>query len=311
MKTSKMALVLLVVLGTTTNSQAFIGQIIKTFMKDSYSNGHGYGLPKKVGKSEYAEEYRQNFMDQMGISSEVDELGLEQYSRNSIGLALIKRGNDDEAAFNTVLAKKEYRSLRMWRNGPNFIRALEKYTEKYGCIPKITSVSHGWASADRKGEGNGLSGNNGINGIYATNKHVPDSLGKIGTRSLEGHLADKIKEGKIQFCSSCIAQFYACNVGTKFASTFSEVTGCQTVVATGQNSPWFQSFDSEEDRQKVYEGAHYWKSAPGVWEESNTMAKKKGYDAMGTWFRSTPVKNSKGKVIDMVKENLGGQYISL
>ncbi len=312
MKKSQIALIGLLTLGVNANSQANIFDYLAgKFMKSSFSSFHGEGLPKKVGQAAVALEYRQDFMDQMGISSQVDELGLEQFTNNNIGLAMIKKGNDDEAAFNTVLAKKDYRKLIDWKNGPQFIDALEEYTEKYGCIPKITSVSHGWRSEGREGEGNGLSGDKGINGIYATGKSLPKSLGKFGTRSLEEHLAEKIEEGKIQFCGSCVAQFYACNVGAKFASTFTKVTGCQTVVATGQNSPWFQSSETAEDRQKVYKGAHYWKSAAGVWEESSSQAKKKGYDALGSWYRSTPVKDARGNVKSVVSENLGGQYISL
>ncbi len=312
MKKSHVAIMATLVLGFNANSEASLFSfVMNKFMKSSFSSFHGEGVPKKVGKSSVAVEYRKDFMDQMGIYSEVDSLGLEQYVNNNIGLALIKKGNDDEAAFNTVLAKKDYRKLEDWKNGPQFIDALEDYTEKYGCIPKITSVSHGWVSEGRTGEGNGLSGDKGINGIYATGKNLPKSLGRFGTRSLEEHLAEKIEEGKIQFCSACVAQFYACNVGAKFASTFSEVTGCQTVVATGQNSPWFQSTNTEADRQRVYRGAHYWKSAAGVWAESGTEAKKKGYDALGSWYRSTPVKNSRGQVKSIVSENLGGQYISL
>ncbi len=312
MKTSKVLLLATLTLGMNASSHAsLISFIQKKLMKASFSSFHGEGLPKKVGKKSYAVEYRKDFMDRMGIYSEVDELGLEQYSGNNIGLALIKKGNDDEAAFNTVLAQKNYRSLDEWRNGPQFLDSLEKYTEKYGCIPKITSVSHGWRSSERTGEGNGLSGNNGINGIYASSRDLPKSVGKFGTRSLDKDLAERVAEGKIQFCGSCVAQFYACNVGADFAKIFSQVSGCQTVVATGQNSPWFQSSATDEDRQRVYKGAHYWKSAAGVWEESNTEAKKKGYDALGSWYRSTPVKNSRGQVTDIISENLGGQYISL
>ena len=312
MKTSKIALLAVLTLGLNANSEASLFSfIMNRFLKDSFSKFHGEGLPKRVGQSKTALEYRKDFMDRMGIYSEVDELGIEQYYNNKIGLALIKKGNDDEAAFNTVLAKKDYRALMDWKNGPQFISALEDYTEKYGCIPKITSVSHGWTSEGRDGEGNGLTGDKGINGIYATDKALPNSLGRFGTRSLEEHLAEKINEGRIQFCGSCVAQFYACNVGAKLASTFSKVTGCQTVVATGQNSPWFQSTRTSEDRQRVYQGAHYWKSAAGVWAESKTEANKKGYDALGTWYRSTPVKNNYGRVEKIISENLGGKYISL
>lgn len=302
----------LTALVTTTAAQAsWLDVLIRGFEEDSYSKFHGEGLPKRVGQRREAIEYREDFKDRMGIYSSVDSLGLTQYSNNKIGLALIKKGNTDEAAFQTVLAQKDYRSLKKWRNGPQFLEALEDYTKENGCIPKITSVSHGWRSDERPGEGNGLSGNKGVNGIYSSNQDTPTFIARFGTRTLQKHLKQKIDQGKIEFCSACVVQFYACNVGADFASTFSQVSGCQTVVATGQNSPMFQSTANAQERQKIYSGAHYWKSAPGVWAESSSEAKKKGYDQLGTWFRSTPVKNSRGQVTGIVKENLGTQYIAL
>ena len=96
-----------------------------------------------------------------------------------------------------------------------------------------------------------------------------------------------------------------------YASSFSKVTGCQAIVATGQNSPWFQSFETPVERQSVFKGAHYWKSEAGVWAESNTEARKKGYESLGSWYRSTPIKDEFGNVTDVVSENLGSQYIAL
>ncbi len=285
--------------------------LTKRFLQDSFSTFHGEGLPKTVGKSEYGKKYRENFMATNNIYSEIDELGIEQFINNDIGLALIKRGNGDEAAFKTVLDQGNYQKAIEWKNGPEFIKVMKEYTEEYGCIPKIISLSHGWVSEGREGEGNGLTGDKGINGIFASADDLPRSLGRIGTRSLEKSLAKEIERGNIKFCNSCVAQFYACNIGAKFASSFSRVTGCQAVVATGQNSPWFQSFETPEETQSVFKGAHYWKSEAGVWAESNTMAKEKGYDALGTWYRSTPIKDLNNNVIDVVSENLGKQYISL
>lgn len=311
MKPSKFAVLALLTIGVNANSHAIFGSLVQDAMTDSYSKFHGEGLPKRVGKAAAAIEYRKDFMDRFGIYSSIDELGIQQFSNNNIGLALIKTGNDDEAAFNTVLAKKDYRSLIDWKNGKEFIEVLEDYTSRNGCIPKITSVSHGWVSSGRRGEGVGLSGKKGANGIYATERNIPSGPFKWGSRSLEKDLAEKIRSGAVQFCGSCVAQFYACNVGAQFASEFSKVTGCQTVVATGQNSPWFQSSATQADRSRVARGAHYWKSEAGDWSERQSAAEEKGYGALGSWYRSTPVKDSRGTVRQIISENLGKQYISL
>lgn len=308
---SKKALLLLSATFTLSANAGLYAFVIENFMQKVFTDTHSEGLPRKVQTAEAATEYRENFMEIMGISMEESELGIEVYKNNTKGLALIKRGNDEEPAFLNVVKNVTYNKFREWKNGPDFIEALEEYTKENGCIPKITSVSHGWRSSDRPGEGSGLSGSKGINGIFATSDDLPSSLGKMGTRSIEKDLSKAIAKGKVKFCGVCVAQFYACNISTKFAKTFSQVSGCQTVVATGQNSPHFKSFATSEDKKKVYEGAHYWSSGAGVWDERQTPQMKEAGEMMGTWFRATPLKSSTGSVVDIVEENLGSLYIAL
>lgn len=310
MKFKSALLVLTATIATTTNAGLY-SIVIENFMQKVFTETHSEGLPPKVETSAFAEEYRENFLAEMGIISSESELGIEEFQNNDKGLALIKRGNDDEAAFLNVLRNKTYNKFREWKNGPDFIKALEEYTKENGCIPKLTSVSHGWRSSERPGEGSGLSGSKGINGIFASADDLPSSIGKLGTRSLEKDLKNAITKGKVKFCSVCVAQFYSCNISTKFAKTFTQVSGCQTVVATGQNSPYFKSFENATEKKKVYAGAHYWSSGAGVWDERQTPEMKERGEMMGTWFRSTPVQNAKGEVIDIVEENLGPVYISI
>ncbi len=285
--------------------------ILERFMKDVFTSYHGEGLPKKVAVRSEAVEYRKRFINRMGIIELKNELGLTVYENNDSGLALIKKGNDDEAAFNTVLNQRDYSTLLEWKNGPSFIKALKEYTSRNGCIPKIVSVSHGWRSSERTGEGSGLSGTNGINGIYSKEGNLPSSLGRLGTRSIEKDLAEAVRSGEVQFCDYCVAQFYACNISANFAKAFAKVSGCQSVVATGQNSPYFQSSETSADRNRMYKGAHYWLSAAGVWEERQTDAMKSRGEKLGTWYRATPLKDSSGRVTKIVEENLGDLYISL
>ena len=133
--TAKLSLffMLTILINLSTNASLF-DRLSKRFLRDSFSNFHGEGLPKKVGQSIVAIAYRERFMSQNGIYSEIDKLGIEQFFNNDIGLALIKRGNGDEAAFNNVLAQKNFTSRNDWKNGPQFISVLEDYTKNYGCI---------------------------------------------------------------------------------------------------------------------------------------------------------------------------------
>lgn len=300
------------IVATSLPTQArFFDFILGDPLANIFTPKHGSDVPRLVGTKQTAIDYRETFKKEMGITSFTDELGITQYKGNDIGLALIKKNNTDEAAFITVLNQKDYTRRIEWKNGPGFIEALKKYTSQHGCIPKITSVSHGWRSTERPGEGKGLSGSSGHNGIYATQADLPEAVRKIGSRSLEKDMAAGIQAGEIKFCSTCVAQFYACNIAAKFANEFTRISGCQTVVATGLNSPMFQSFATSEDKRRVYEGAHYWQSAAGVWAERYTDAHREKGERPGSWYRSTPVKGANGEVKEIVGENLGQQYISL
>ena len=307
----KTILVATVVMSSVNTHANFFSRILGDPLANIFTSSHGAGVPKKVGAKKAALEYRAQFKKQMGITSYTDSLGLTQYQGNDIGIALIKKNNTDEAAFITVLNQKDYTERLEWKNGPGFIEALKEYTARNGCIPKVTSVSHGWRSTERPGEGKGLSGSKGHNGIYATQDDLPEAVRKLGSRSLSKDMQAGVDSGEIKFCSSCVAQFYACNIAAKFADTFSKVSGCQTVVATGLNSPMFQSLATTADKQKVYAGAHYWQSAAGVWGERHTDNQRARGERAASWYRSTPIKDASGRVKGIVSENLGQQYISL
>ncbi|EQC49420.1 hypothetical protein M899_1542 [Bacteriovorax sp. BSW11_IV] len=273
----------LIVLLITANSFASIDQI--------YSRGHGDRFPTEVSVSELAEDYLREFDESLGIQSyEEDEV--TYFSNNKKGIGLIKKTNQDEPVFRNILKGIQY--YRPWKNGKDLLKGMEEYTSRYGCIPKVTSVSHGWSS-ERPGEVHGLSGSKGYNGIYATKETRPDGLiSKLGTTDVRGDLKQKIKEGSIRFCNRCLIQFYACNISTLFAKTIAEVTGCQSVVATGKAYPHFQSNETERDRMLGITGAHYWQSGAGNWGERGKVG----------WYRATPID---GKIIE---ENIGQLYIA-
>jgi hypothetical protein len=259
---------------------------------------HGTNLPETETNLSEAETYKEEVMSL---------LGMEPYEKNEItfftnskqGLYLIKKNNRYEPAFQNVIAKASH--VANWKNGKSFIKALKKYTAANGCIPKLTSVSHGWATTTENGEVHGLSGSRGKNGIYASNATRPKGLAKLGTRTVREHLQEAINEGEVKFCDQCLIQFYACNISTLFADTLAEVSKCQTVVATGKASPYFKSVETELDKKQTYSGFHYWSSAAGIWEERGK----------GQWYRATPILNGHGEVVDMLKENIGNLYIAL
>ncbi len=300
----------LAILFTLQAEASLFDRIRARLSEDIYTSYHGEGLPLYVGKKPQAEKYRSDFMKKNGITQRKDDLGLIQFDGNDFGMTLIKDGNDDQAFLN-ILGKRNHDQSYEWRNGPQFIKVLRRYTRDYGCIGKITSLSHGWASGGRPGEGSGLSGDRGFNGLYATGGDLPRSLARAGARTLEVSLREEIEEGNIKFCNLCVAQFYSCNISAKFAKTFTEVSGCQAAVATGQNSPQFQSFETEEETRKVYEGAHYWKSAAGIWAERHSPEDRAAGRRKASWYRSTPVKGANGQVLSVIEENLGETYISL
>lgn len=262
------------------------------------TRSHGEGLPRTIGTQAQALEYREQYIRDRGIES-YEKLGLEFFQGNSKGVAMVKSTNDDEMAFVNIM--KGTQVITTWKNGNSFISTLEDYTAKYGCIPKITNVSHGWRSEEDIGEVHGLSGSKGYNGIYSTEKHRPQGLKKIGSRTLEVDLKEAVDSGRVKFCQSCMVQIYACNVSTEFADTFAKVSGCQTVVSTGQASPYFQKMDSPEQRQLTLSAFHYWFSSAALWAERGNVG----------WYRATPLKDHQGRAYELVKENLGELYLAL
>jgi hypothetical protein len=259
---------------------------------------HGEGLPTTIGTHPYAEAHRERYMSEQGIET-FERHGLTWYRGNSKGLALVKNTNTDERAFQNIMRGTQ--SIQTWRNGSDFISRLEEYTRRHGCIPKITSVSHGWRTDPDIGEIHGLSGARGYNGIYSTEDNRPKGLKQLGTRTLDRHLREAVQQGKVRFCETCIAQFYACNISTEFANVFADVSGCQTVLTTGQASPYFQKMDTEENRRLTLSAFHYWLGSAALWEERGRVG----------WYRVTPRKDNRGRTFELIKENLGPLYIAL
>lgn len=259
---------------------------------------HGEGLPISIGTNYLAEEYRDQYMRDRGIEI-YEKHGLDFFRGNSKGMAMVKSTNAKEMAFVNIM--KGTQVVTTWKNGISFISALEDYTKKYGCIPKLTNVSHGWRSEEGIGEIHGLSGSKGYNGIYSTEKNSPKGLKNIGSRTLEKDLKEAVESGRVKFCQTCLVQIYACNVSTEFANVFSQISGCQTVLSTGQASPYFQKMDTPEDKQLTLSAFHHWFSSAALWAERGRVG----------WYRVTPIKDQHGQLMELIKENLGELYIAL
>ena len=309
----------MLIYSTTANASvlSFLAKALGVY-KQSFTQKHGDGLPEAVNVDQRALNYRKSFMEQEGIYA-VEKHGATYYENNDKELALIKTGNKKEPAFLKILKDRDVIS---WKNGAAFIKKMEDYTAKNGCIPKITSASHGWKSVsalDRSlskserefvGEGHGLSGWVGLNGIFATEATSPRGLAKNGARSLDKHLQQSIDKGTVKFCSKCLIQFYACNVSTLFVDTFAKISGCQVVAATGKASPYWSTqkqVETNDDKFNRSHAFHYWSNGGGVWEER----KGDGEYFKSGWYRATPLKSYYGEVEDVVRENLGLTYIAL
>lgn len=262
----------------------------------SITDNHGEGLPTIVGESPFATQYRQDFMTKHGITT-YEKYGIIHYKNNKIGLGLIKSANRKENAFKHILNKTSKTQMK-WNSGKQLIKTLKEYSDTVKCIPKIVSASHGWASREGEGEWHGLSGRTRNNGIYASNETRPKKWGSSRTSE---DLAEEVAKGEINFCNSCIVQFYACNVSTTFAKSVAKATGCQVVLATGKASPIFTSSETELDVQKMYNGHHYWRSGAAFWKDRG----------VSSWYRVTPKKTPYNEIVEFVEENLGDTYIAL
>lgn len=264
-----------------------------------FTKKHGVGLPASETNSSQGQQYRERIKRKLNITS-YQENGLTFYNNSNKGLYLIKKANLSDNGFKNII--KDADKVRYWNNGNSFIQALKDHTKANGCIDKVTSVSHGWASKSGRGEGHGLSGSYGKNGLYATEQTRPQFLlDRLGTATVNGKLRQAVKMGEIKFCKTCLLQFYACNISTYFADVFATISQCQTVVGTGQVSPKYQSTETDLDRAKTYSAFHHWSSVAGLWEERG----------QGQWYRVTPVKDDNGKLRGLVKENIGNTYLAL
>lgn len=214
----------LLMLVTSTHAMADLRASMST-------SSHGVGLPRTVGTHPYAVAHREQFKNNHQITSYISEsTGIKHYRNGKVGLALIKNTNTDEAIFQGIIRGTQV--ISTWSSGNTFLKALEDYTSQYGCVPKVTSVSHGWRSENDGGDFHGLSGSRGFNGIYSRRQYQPTGpIHRIGTRSLDQEMRALVRQGKIRFCQTCIAQFYACNISTDFANVL------QRLVDVKQSSP--------------------------------------------------------------------------
>jgi hypothetical protein len=305
---SKLTALIFTGLLISTNASAFMWK-----SKNTTTDGHSYLMPKAVkvdldgdGKAETvvknqeAEEYLQETLDSLGITTYERE-GVTYVKNNSEGLGLVKKGNKD-TVFHENLKHFNKEDRMTWGNGKGLLKTMKKYTKKYGCIRKMTSLSHGWAS-DRTGEGHGLTGTRGYNGFYSDKASEPTGMGMKmamrGIKNVDEDMRKMVEKGEIKFCNRCLVQFYACNISTTFARKFAEVSKCQTVISTGQTFPHFQKMSTSEEKFRVYNAYNHWTAGAFDWDERATVG----------WFRVTPIAKS-WRSYRYIEENLGREYMA-
>jgi hypothetical protein len=201
---------------------------------------------------------------------------------------------------NTRLSRSAY----YFSSGQDILMGLQQYTKKFGCVSKITVASHGWTKKNPYG-GEGIPISNGPNGsgLYLDDESRMQRGNSEKGRSLDdldyalqphrqkGFIGlFKRKETDIKFCDTCLIQLMGCNTGDKFATRFSQISGCQVVYSTGSSTA-VDTKDGSKD--------HIWNS------EKQAFSKRSG-----NFMKITPVKDRKGKVIKTLRQEVKSPYES-
>jgi hypothetical protein len=201
---------------------------------------------------------------------------------------------------NTRLSRSAY----YFSSGQDILVGLQQYTKKFGCVSKLTVASHGWTKKNPYG-GEGIPISNGPNGsgLYLDDEsrmQRGNSERGMSLDDLEYALRPHRQKGftglfkrkvtDIKFCDACLVQIMGCNTGDKFATKFSQVSGCQVVYSTGSSTA-VDTKDGSKD--------HIWNS------EKQANSKRSG-----NFMKITPVKDQKGQVAKTLRQDIGPKYIS-
>lgn len=222
-----------------------------------------------------------------------------QSSNKQAGLGLFN-GISKVWENNTRLSRSAY----YFSSGQDILVGLQHYTKKFGCVSKVTIASHGWTKKNPYG-GEGIPISNGPNGsgLYLDDEsrmQRGNSERGMSLDDLEYALRPHRQKGftglfkrkvtDIKFCDACLIQIMGCNTGDKFATRFSQVSGCQVVYSTGSSTA-VDTKDGSKD--------HIWNS------EKQPFSKRSG-----NFRKITPVKDQKGKVAKTLRQEVKSPYVS-
>jgi hypothetical protein len=251
--------------------------------------------PSSSGKSSVY-DYIKNYEEELAQNLYAEKA---QSSNKQAGLGLFN-GISKVWENNTRLSRSSY----YFSSGQDILVGLQQYTKKFGCVSKVTVASHGWTKKNPYG-GEGIPISNGPNGsgLYLDDEsRMQRGMSERGMSldDLEYALRPHRQKGfmglfkrkvtDIKFCDTCLIQLMGCNTGDKFATRFSQISGCQVVYSTGASAA-VDTKDGSKD--------HIWNSQKQADSKRN-----------GNFMKITPVKDQKGKVAKTLRQDVGPRYIS-
>lgn len=135
--------------------------------------------------------------------------------------------------------------------------------------------------------------------LYADNHYkVRDkNTGKLRS-GVTPSLATRIRKGEIKFCNSCLIELYSCNIHKTWVTEFSKITGCQVIYGTGKVTGFIR------DGKTVLRGNRASDEILDA-QGKGTGRFKNINKRDGDFVRVTPLKDSSGKVLSVVEENIG------
>ncbi len=280
------------------NAKTNIGPTIRDTSGHSQPKAKAAPTPEEPSSSGKASvyDYIKNYEEELAQNLNAEK---SQSSNKQAGIGFFN-GISKVWENNTRLSRSAY----YFSSGQDILVGLQQYTKKFGCVSKVTVASHGWTKKNPYG-GEGIPISNGPNGsgLYLDDEsRMQRGMSERGMSldDLEYALRPHRQKGfmglfkrkvtDIKFCDTCLIQLMGCNTGDKFATKFSQISGCQVVYSTGASAA-VDTKDGSKD--------HIWNSQKQADSKRN-----------GNFMKITPVKDQKGKVAKTLRQDVGPRYIS-
>lgn len=298
MKNSFFMFTLTFLFSSIVNAKTNIGPTIRDTSGHSQPKAKAAPTPEEPSSSGKASvyDYIKNYEEELAQNLNAEK---SQSSNKQAGIGFFN-GISKVWENNTRLSRSAY----YFSSGQDILVGLQQYTKKFGCVSKVTVASHGWTKKNPYG-GEGIPISNGPNGsgLYLDDEsRMQRGMSERGMSldDLEYALRPHRQKGfmglfkrkvtDIKFCDTCLIQLMGCNTGDKFATKFSQISGCQVVYSTGASAA-VDTKDGSKD--------HIWNSQKQADSKRN-----------GNFMKITPVKDQKGKVAKTLRQDIGPRYIS-